>query len=476
MTNAMKKTITIFIAAIMLGGCSFLDVNPKGEVFDNDMFTSAEGYEDALYGIYAELGTVNGLYSDYLYWIPEALSANVSISDNGLQYMAMGQWSAFNASSIRTTVWKSAYSTINHVNNIIGHLEKGGENQFPHSRLYKGEALALRALIHFEMLRLFGAPVWASSADKARAIPYVDRYSFSITAFSSVDEAYDKIIKDLEQAELCLEEDGQLLQAERNNASGGGFTSCRILHMNLYAVQALLARVWWSRGDLDTAAGYASKVIESGKFTFRDKSAFVQYDNGTLDLKETIFGVYSTSSNEKNAKKYGLSSSGSSFILASDWKALYNDGSALTGSDYRESAWFDGSRLRVLVNNSFIEGTNSYSGPNILGINILRISEMYYILAEQLLSSDPDKATGVYDQAIASRGLDKLSSLDKTLNADILFAERRKEFYGEGLHWHDCKRLGKDIKADATTILPGTDINTYRIPLPTSEESNREER
>ena len=123
MTNAMKKTITIFIAAIMLGGCSFLDVNPKGEVFDNDMFTSAEGYEDALYGIYAELGTVNGLYSDYLYWIPEALSANVSISDNGLQYMAMGQWSAFNASSIRTTVWKSAYSTINHVNNIIGHLE-----------------------------------------------------------------------------------------------------------------------------------------------------------------------------------------------------------------------------------------------------------------------------------------------------------------------------------------------------------------
>ena len=96
---------------LLAGGCSkFLDVNPKGEVFDNDMFTTAAGYEDALYGIYAELGTVSGLYSDYLWWIPEALCVNETISDNGLQYMAMGQWSAYNAATIRTTVWKAAYA------------------------------------------------------------------------------------------------------------------------------------------------------------------------------------------------------------------------------------------------------------------------------------------------------------------------------------------------------------------------------
>lgn len=473
----MKRTIyTICLAALLCGCSKFLDVNPKGEVFDNDMFTTAAGYEDALYGIYAELGTVSGLYSDYLFWIPEALSANVSVSDNGLQYMAIAQWSAFNATSIRNSVWKAGYATINHVNNIIGHIETGGDSQFPHTSIYKGEALALRALLHFEMLRLFGAPVWASKADKERAIPFVDKYTFAISPFCSVDEAYARIIADLKEAEGLLAEDETLLTQTRDNSSAGGFTSCRILHLNLYAVKALLARIYWSMGDLETAAGYAKEVIDSGKFTFRDKSAFVQYDNGTLDLGETIFGVYSSASNDRNAKKYGLSSSGSSFILNPDWKALYGDGSSSTGTDYRESAWFDGTHLRVLVNNSFIEGTNSYSGSSILGVNVLRISEMYYILAEHLLSSDPDQATLVYDEAVASRGLDRLTDHGMTLSADILFRERRKEFYGEGLHWHDCKRLGKDIQADATTVLPGSDLNTYKIPLPTSEEANREER
>lgn len=472
----MKRTFAIIAAALTLCSCSgFLDVNPKGEVFDNDMFVSAEGYEDAIYGIYAELGTAQYLYSDYMYWIPEALGINVTISDNGLQYMATTQWTAFNATSIRNGVWKAAYAAINHLNNIIDHIEKGEENEFKNTLLYKGEALGLRAMIHFDLLRLFGAPVWADAADKERAIPYVSKYSFSITPFSSVDEAYEKIIADLTEAERCLAADETLLPAQRDNRSDGGFTSCRIIHMNLYAVQALLARVYWSRNDLDNAALYAQKVIDSGKFTFRDKAAFVQYDNGTLDLHETIFGLYSKTSNSNNAKKYGLTTSGGQFILASDWKALYQDNSASTGTDYRFSAWFDGTHLRSLVNNSYIEGTESYTGKSILGINILRISEMYYIMAEAVMNSDPDAATVWYDKAVTSRGLDALSASGNTVSADILFRERRKEFYGEGLHWFDMKRLGKDIQADPSTLLSGKDVNTYKIPVPTAEEEHRNE-
>ena len=471
----MKKILATLAAAFTVCACSFLDVNPKGEVFDNDMFTSAEGFEDALYGIYAELGTANYLYSDYLYWIPEVLCINETIADNGMQYMAIGQWTAFNAASIRNGVWKAAYTAINHLNNIIGHIEDGSADSFKYCNLYKGEALGLRAMLHFDLLRLFGAPVWASAEDKARAIPYVSRYTFSITPFSSVDEAYGKVIDDLLEAERCLEADSELMEDVRSNVSTGGFGSCRILHMNLYAVQALLARVYWSRNDLDNAALYAMKVIDSGKFSFRDKSAFVQYDNGTLDLKETIFGLYSTESNSKNAKKYGLTTTGGNFNLAPEWRSLYEDGSASTGTDYRLSAWFDGAHLRYLVNNSYIEGSDSYTGNSILGVNILRLSELYYIVAEQLLSSDPDAATVWYDKAVTSRGLDALADNGSTVSADILYRERRKEFWGEGLHWHDMKRLGKDIQADAGTLLPGNDPATYTLPLPTAEESHRNE-
>ena len=296
----------------------------------------------------------------------------------------------------------------------------------------------------------------------------------SFTPFSTWDEACQKIVADLIEAERCLARDEELMPAVRNNASNGGFTSCRIIHMNLYAVQALLARVYWYIGDLENAAVYANKVISSGKFSFRPQQAFVQADNGTLDLNETIFGLYSTESNEKNGRQYGLTSTSSTFKLNDDWISLYDDGSASTGSDARLSAWFNGETYCNLVNRAYIDGT-SYSGSSILGVSLIRIPEMYYIMAESLLESDPSGATGYFDAVITSRGLDSFTEAGLTVTADNLYTERRKEFYGEGLHWFDMKRLGKDIQATSSILLDGSDVNTYMLPLPTSEEENRDD-
>ena len=97
--KTLKYYILCALALPLLGCSDFLDVNPKGEVFDKDMFESAEGYEDALYGIYAELGSQQYLYSDYMFWIPEVLSINVTLSDNAMSNMAIGEWSKSTASS-----------------------------------------------------------------------------------------------------------------------------------------------------------------------------------------------------------------------------------------------------------------------------------------------------------------------------------------------------------------------------------------
>lgn len=250
---------------------------------------------------------------------------------------------------------------INHLNNIIQHAEKGGENEFKHSKLYLGEALALRAMIHFDLVRYFGAPFWASEDLKAKAIPYVSRYAFSVTDYSSLDEVYDLITAELTRAESLLAEDSSLVPAVRTN-SAYGFTDARITHMNLYAVQALLARVYWTRGDLGNAAIYAQKVIDSKKFSFRPLSTFVQSDGGTLDLNETIFGFYSESSQSTNSKRYGITGTSATFSLASDWKNLYED-NAGDVADYRINSWFDNTenRLKKTVNSSVANGAG-YSG------------------------------------------------------------------------------------------------------------------
>jgi hypothetical protein len=328
-------------------------------------------------------------------------------------------------------------------------------------------------MLHFDMLRLFGPPAWADAQAKAKVIPYVTKYAFDITPFSSYDQVYKFIIADLEEAEKCLAADETLLPEVRNN-SAAGFTSCRIIHMNLYAVQALLARIYWYKGDLDKAADYASKVIESGKFTFRSREAFIQSENGTLDMNETIFGIYSQQSNVKNAKAFGFSSSSTSLTVADAAYAMFNDGSSSSGSDLRLSAWFDGTQFKNLVNRAYVEGSNSYTGKSILGVNIFRISEMYYIMAEALMASDPVKATEYYDAVVVTRDLDALTGVS-AVTADVLFNERCKEFFGEGFRWFDMKRLGKDIQVNTSTLLPGDNLNTYVIPLPLAEEENRAE-
>ena len=471
----MKKIFFIASAALLLAGCSkFLDINPKGEVFDADMFSSAEGYEDALYGIYNEIAESTDLYGAYLWWIPEALSQNViagtSSSDYNFGYMQLGDWYSAGPENIRSKVWSSAYKAINHVNNIISHAENGGTDALRHGNLYLGEALALRAMLHFDLLRIFGPPYWADASEKATTIPYVEKYSFDVTPMSSYDEVLAKVIADLEQAERLLAEDEELIPAERDNAATG-FTGARITHLNLYAVQALLARVFWTEGDLSQAAIYAQKVIDSGKFSFRPRSAFVQPDNGTLDLSETIFGLYGKKYQSQNATKYNLTgtSASNTFLLASDWRELYEENMGTT-ADYRQSAWFnDGDQtLRKLVNTIYYEGSSTaYSGKSILGANVLRIPEMYFILAETYLDSNPGIAADYFNAVTVTRGREAVPA--GRLTYDMLFRERRREFYGEGFTWHEMKRRGMDIPTVRGTVLPGRLAATYQVPVPEDE-------
>ena len=477
----MKKIVTVLFMGLVLTACQkFLDVNPKGEVFDADMFTTAEGYEDALYGIYNELSETQSLFGAYYWWIPEACSQNViagaSSSDYQFGYIQLGYWYDTAQKSICKSLWSDGYKAINHVNNIIQHAEDGGVESFRHGNLYLGEAYALRAFLHFELLKLFGAPYWASDEVKKQAIPYVEKYSFDVTPFSSFDEVVEKILADFSKAEVLLSEDSELVTVERDNAATG-FTSARITHLNLYAVQALMARLYWYRGDMTNAAIYAQKVIDSKKFSFRPLSAFRQPDNGTLDLNETLFGLYGLKYQTWNAQKYGLTGTVSrAFLLPTDWNTLYEqDALSVTTVDYRLTAWFnDGDQtLRKLANSVYYEGTgNTYGGPSILGANVIRLPELYYIMAEAYMETNPSIAVDYYNEVLATRG--RPSVAESALTQAALFKERRREVYGEGFTWYEMKRGKMDVPTIRGDVLRGDLPSTFMVPIPDEEYAARD--
>lgn len=476
--DSMKKILTYMImavASLAAVSCSdFLNVNPKGEVFDDDMFSDDEGYQDALYGVYSEIGNSNNLYAGYFLTMAETMSWNFASTHYQLGNMAICDWKNNGPTAIRKDVWTAAYKAINHLNNIIEHTE-GKNPDVKHIDMYRGEALALRALLHFELLRYFGAPKWAPESAKAETIPYVNTYSFTVRPYSSYDEAYNLILKDLKEAESLLGDDKDYVTATRTN-SATGFFDARITHMNLYAVQALIARVYWSREDMDKAAEYAQKVIDSKKFSFRPLNAFIQADNGTLDLNETIFGLYSESQKTMmNLYALGATAASASATLASDAISLYNSEASSSRGDYRISAWFDVSdgKMTKMVNRIYYDGSSSYSGNSILGFSILRIPEMYFIMAEYYMTSDPAKAAEYFDAVTVTRGLDRLEDTGTALTAERLFNERRKEFYGEGFTWHEMKRMGKDIVTTYAGTIDGSDYSHYTVPRPESEDEAR---
>ena len=202
MKSIKQYSQTLLLLTLLLSGCgAYLDVNPKSEVTDKELFSTAEGCEDAIYGIYAEIGGErNGLYGQMLaYKYPELMTGNFTInqSDN-MAYVVQRQWTHDNAIAVAEEIWTTGYKVIGHVNKALSHILPKDDSEFRHTRLYKGELLALRAFLHFEMARIFAVSFASGdAAAKAKAIPYVKSYGIQVTPYSSLDKVFEFIIADL---------------------------------------------------------------------------------------------------------------------------------------------------------------------------------------------------------------------------------------------------------------------------------------
>ena len=473
----MKKYSYILLALpLLLGSCeAYLDVNPKSEVTDKELFSTAEGCEDAIYGIYTEMGTNKNLFAYALtFAYPELMTGNFTISQSdNLAYVVQRLWEHENAITVAENLWINGYKAIGYVNKALMHVLPKSDDEFRHIRLYKGELLALRAYLHFEMARIFAVPFASGdAAAKAKAIPYVTTYGIEVTPYSSLDKVFELIVADLTEAEKYLAADEELVTATRDNASDG-FTSCRITHLNLYAVQALLARAYWTMGKLDLAEDYAEKVIDSGKFPLMTTAeAWNAVETGTLNMQETVFGLYSTQYTYNFYRNHIYQ--GGTLALSSQYSEIYS--TDLAGTDKRYSTWFDTGNSWCIkhYNKMYAQGESNptYSGKSIPGPSLIRIPEMYYIVAEANLTKDPDKATEYLDYVVKSRDLMPFAERETgKITENNIINERRKEFFADGEDFFNMKRLQLDIAIPGGNFA-GTDDATYTMPIPQSVEDN----
>ena len=447
----------------------WLDVRPKTEIKESEQFSTEQGFKDALYGSYQKAADGQLYGANLTFSFLEVLSQgydNTTKIDHDFFYAATYQYTNAGVTATINSIWGNMYAGIAQTNYILKNIDsKKSIFVADNYSIIKGEALALRAFLHFDLLRLY-APSPKSDAN-ATAIPYMTAFTVTPQARLKVSEVLALCEKDLKEAETLLKVYPQM----SNPGGNDDFLAFRKNRMNYWAVKALLARLYLYNNDKVNALAYAKQVIASNNFRFITPG---ELSANAKDLDRTftpehIFAIYVAK----------LKDPVSSYFMMATGDKLYKK---FTITDDRKKAVFEvktGSSSDIrFVSNSLWSVSNGIVFPSKLWqvdenreelkkrIPILSLSEMYYIAAE----SEPSPAEGLkwLNKVRSARSLAELAAgLDAPTLQNEIFKEYRKDFIGLGQLFFYYKRLNL---AKIEGALNGTINNTqYVLPLPNQE-------
>ncbi|MDY3848423.1 MAG: RagB/SusD family nutrient uptake outer membrane protein [Prevotella sp.] len=471
--NLIIKTVMAVGIGIAATSCEgFLDITPDGQVKRDEMLATNEGVEDALYGVYAKLRNTT-LYGQEMYFSSLEIMSQTLYCYGNTGVTALGQYDYNNTSvkNVFAMIWNDMYNNISNVNSVLNAPLVDGATAYP-ANVYKGEALALRAMMHFDLMRLFAEQITVNP--NAKGIPYATEFSLKTPDFETLAENYNHVLADLQEAERMLADEGEY----ENTTS---FMSDRQIHLNLHAVRALMARVYLTKGDKDKALEYAEKVIAQSGRQLKTKTEVINDVAGVLSKKECLFGVYFSGFYTQVSAKLQQTVSYSSLDLRGDFMEMYEKG--VSGLDFRTTAYFTSVDLGGTAKYRLSKFTDIYDLQNnasarptdlIQGINMIRLPEMYYIAAECLLDRDYQKALDYFNAVVTNRGLDALSGAgEETLTQEVINTERYKEMIGEGQTFFNMKRQNLSIPSYDNSVTYRPEDGIYVVPVPDSEYENR---
>jgi hypothetical protein len=466
MKNLSAVTLLLFIMLFASSCEKWLDVQPRTKIKSAVLLKSEQGYKDALIGCYSLMKS-EALYGrEMTFGFVEAVAQQYDTYNNST-YNDVSQFKYTTAAPVRAqidNIWRGMYNTIANVNNILDNIDKDkalftGNNY----EIVKGEALAIRAFLHFDLLRLFG------SADLTKiAIPYVKTLGTEVTPRATGNQVMELILKDLQDAATNLNAD-PIKKGIKSSADE--FLNNRHQRMNYYAVKGIAARAYLWKNDKVNALANAMEVINIGNQVFpwietanisasadKDKDLTFSTENlfalNVFDLK-TIANTWFISALPQNqifrGSYYYEEMFEKNTIGANDYRLLFT--SRLVNYDYVLYKYYQ---------------PDNYKSAYASMIPLIRRSEMNYIAAECNIGVNNQKAIDYLNEVRLKRGITvPLSNAltDESIRQEIL-KEYRKEFQGEGQMFGFCKRTKQAMFPDHYITL--TDVQLV-MPLPNTE-------
>lgn len=432
----MKKIASYIIIGSMAFSavsCSdgWLDVEPSTAVETDKSINELSDVDIMLNGIYTTMQNAYA-YSGRLVYYGDACG------DDMMAYSSTkrtGNYYTFNFTkdTAPSSFWSYPYEMISLCNIILSKIDDVETKEEELRDYYKGQALALRAMFLFDLTKFYGYP-YKKDNGASLGVPIVlsvlDKEAKPKR--NTVAECYKQVIDDLKAAITAM-----------NNDEGKSFHKG---HINLFAAQTLLSRVYLYHGDDSDALDMATQAIKGAEAEGYKLWTNAEYatawgndaSNGTKG--EVLFEIVNTTDDSPGKESLGRLHSPSGYkdiCLTSSFYALLNEDP-------------DDVRLKLLEYSSkraFVKKYQPQDGEDIMDANIplIRLSEAYLNAAEAAVKTGDNPSAVKYLNAIVCRANPANSVEGSTVTIDRVMTERRKELVGEGHRFFDALRDGGSV-------------------------------
>ena len=481
----MKKILSLILisSVVMFSSCDKKLTKIEPEYFINTRgdIKSLEDCNKLLNGAYKAMINISYYGSNML--MTDLMSADaIKGNTTYVDAMELVNWSYTPTSAITTKTWLAAYNVVAHTNMVIESVNKVPNSNDQLKRKILGQAYALRGLVFFDILRLYGED-YDRNSDKWGIVARTEVDINSIKR-STVKDSYTQIFNDLEKAAEILKD----VPVNAGNVNNN--------FIDEWGAKALLARVYLYAGMYKEAYDHSSMVIANPKFKLESASNFLKVWRNDIYGGEVIFGLRVNLVDNIRVGTFITDYDGAYQKIA---KRNYFDPSIILTRNYdkktdvRYAAYFYdsirvGGPTSALTKRALL---TKYSGRNetwnnIQDIKVIRLAEMFLIRAEAAANESSLGEELALSDLNALRSARISDHEDQILTGeelkDAIRLERRKEFPFEAQIWFDLRRGKIEVDRDptifksnkATNLKLSSDSYLRAWPIPFAEVANTE--
>jgi hypothetical protein len=459
----------LVLSLLWAGSCKdFLTVEPQDELSREEVFSTIRGARSALAGAYLQLG--DGSYYRHQMILYPAMAGLLEPVTRDVSNVS-GQFAAINTyvdaygfnieadyeDNNLDDLYLSIYGFLYQVNDILDNLPALTDGDPAELASLRGEALFLRALGHFDLLRLFAPPHQGEPAPGLPGIVLRERLPLPLEApaRASLADCYASVLRDLAEARDIVD------PAFSRRSGEPVWVTPAVVDALRARVNAYLQR-WPAVVDLAT-----SVIDESNKSLSTTANYLSEWENSNLG--EMLFEV---------DVQYLQSSTNSSGVNgAADFIGANNpDASLLVHPDLISLFAADDLRRGLYPENEFGERyslkypfeTNRITNPP-----LIRLSELYLLRAEALAAQGEEEAARADYDRIHQRARPTAPPLD--LSGAVLLEEIRREQVRElaleGHYLFNLRRWGRDVvRSECLDIVRFCELSyphpRYTLPIP----------